>query len=551
MLSQTSKNFQGVAPPRVSPHRGCLHVVVVVGLACLYDPEALPVEILMPERFRGEARQRGTQGGAALAESTLVDQARMRPHPQRCRRTEAALVFSGARRGDEWPWGSRSLALPPVGAGRPQQYVGLPRYEATAGEGRIYALMIVGFNMEKFLKPKHKGKGSSEGEKVPQVLVESVGILSDSDNESLMSTASATSISSSRKLKRPRPGADSGSDSALSEVSVPASKAGTKKETKRGKPATTGKYVGIGLARREAAAAQKAAVAAEKQAEDEQQIAALTRRVAGGRVNRLSESLSAASEGRILRPPLASDERRAPAPSFAAKAAAPRVQHEAQTATATPGVIPPNRKGKKKAKITEKSGNGAPSGVTLTQATRPISSSSTTNEVEWTTVRRGRRKENTRRKAKPTDSAAKKQAVRLRAPRSTAVVLTLQPRAEERGLTYAEVLTRAKANISLSDLGISGIRCKTTTTGARLLEISGATSGPKADALAEKLRASLGQEDVRVSRPTKCADLLISGLDDSVTTDESIVQELSINDIDRLNNVKEVFKYILKNVYLV
>ncbi|KAF9803594.1 hypothetical protein SFRURICE_012936, partial [Spodoptera frugiperda] len=58
--------------------------------------------------------------------------------------------------------------------------------------------------------------------------------------------------------------------------------------------------------------------------------------------------------------------------------------------------------------------------------------------------------------------------------------------------------------------------------GARLLEVPGAASGPSADALAERLRACLGADEVRVSRPTKCLDLRIMGLDDSVTEHEVV-----------------------------
>ncbi|CAG9576155.1 unnamed protein product [Danaus chrysippus] len=91
--------------------------------------------------------------------------------------------------------------------------------------------------------------------------------------------------------KRPRDCADSGSESVLSDSVMPPPKVGAKKGG-RGRPATTGKYVGIGQSRREAAAAMKAAAAAEKLEEDERQIAALTKRVMEGRVTRLSQSLS-------------------------------------------------------------------------------------------------------------------------------------------------------------------------------------------------------------------------------------------------------------------
>ncbi|KAH9639640.1 hypothetical protein HF086_009093 [Spodoptera exigua] len=119
-----------------------------------------------------------------------------------------------------------------------------------------------------------------------------MGVLSDSDSASShMSVASAVSVNSKRLRKRPRESAISGSESALSDTAVPAPKVGAKKAG-RGRPATTGKYAGIGLSRREAAAAMRAAASADKLEEDERQIAALTKRVTEGRVTRLSESSS-------------------------------------------------------------------------------------------------------------------------------------------------------------------------------------------------------------------------------------------------------------------
>uniref|UniRef100_A0A2A4JDP3 CCHC-type domain-containing protein n=1 Tax=Heliothis virescens TaxID=7102 RepID=A0A2A4JDP3_HELVI len=218
-------------------------------------------------------------------------------------------------------------------------------------------------------------------------------------------------------------------------------------------------------------------------------------------------------EGRILRPPLAADHQSTPTVSYATKAATPRANHQAQAAS--PGVSSTKPKGK--SKKNKQLGDPVASDAPPKQAIHSAPKSGAQEESEWTVVGCKNKKKKERHSIK---QRAKKQAARSRAPRSTAVVLTLQPGAVERGLTYAGVLTKAKENISLSDLGISGIRCKTTVTGARLLEIPGATSGPRADALAEKLRTTLGTEEVKVSRPTKCADLRISGLDDSVTPDE-------------------------------
>ncbi|XP_063530057.1 uncharacterized protein LOC134741232 [Cydia strobilella] len=157
------------------------------------------------------------------------------------------------------------------------------------------------------------------------------------------------------------------------------------------------------------------------------------------------------------------------------------------------------------------------------------------SEGRWTTVvKRGKKKTpvGAATTAKPQQRPAplkaqegkgrnKAKAI-LRAPRSAAVVLTLQMGAEERGVTYKTVITEAKSKISLAGLGITGLRFRRAVTGAAILEIPGpaTTSGDKADSLAAKLRETLNEADVRIARPVKCAEMRITGLDDSVSEEE-------------------------------
>ncbi|KAF9803753.1 hypothetical protein SFRURICE_012052, partial [Spodoptera frugiperda] len=97
-----------------------------------------------------------------------------------------------------------------------------------------------------------------------------------------------------------------------------------------------------------------------------------------------------------------------------------------------------------------------------------------------------------------------------------------QERKEKRAAALLLAQTAAGA-VTPAEFGApNGFAIKATATGARLLEVPGATSGPSADALAERLRACLGADEVRVSRPTKCLDLRIMGLDDSVTEHEVV-----------------------------
>ncbi|XP_049874444.1 uncharacterized protein LOC126372639 [Pectinophora gossypiella] len=111
-------------------------------------------------------------------------------------------------------------------------------------------------------------------------------------------------------------------------------------------------------------------------------------------------------------------------------------------------------------------------------------------------------------------------APRLRPPRTAAVVVQLQPAAAESGANYADILREAKSKVDLQSLGISGLRIRKAATGARVLEVAGASSAEKADSLAAKLRESMNGDVVKVSRPTKCISMRIVGLDDSVSVQE-------------------------------
>ncbi|KAJ0182187.1 hypothetical protein K1T71_001556 [Dendrolimus kikuchii] len=134
--------------------------------------------------------------------------------------------------------------------------------------------------------------------------------------------------------------------------------------------------------------------------------------------------------------------------------------------------------------------------------------------------------------------ALERKAPRLRPPTSSAVVLTIQPAAVERGRTYADLLSKAKANIRLADLGIEGgLRLKRARTGARMLLLPGTSSAPQADALAERLRTVLEPEYVRVTRPEKTVYLRISGLDDT-TEDEDVAAAIARTTTCSLGSLK-------------
>ncbi|XP_059059220.1 uncharacterized protein LOC131852557 [Achroia grisella] len=112
----------------------------------------------------------------------------------------------------------------------------------------------------------------------------------------------------------------------------------------------------------------------------------------------------------------------------------------------------------------------------------------------------------------------------FRPPRSSAVVLTLQPGAEEAGSSYSSVLREAQQKIQLDALGITELGFRLAITGSRILEVPGPVeeSGGKADALAAKLAEVLPAGVVSVSRPVKSAEFRILDLDDATTAAEVV-----------------------------
>ncbi|XP_026747022.1 actin cytoskeleton-regulatory complex protein PAN1-like [Trichoplusia ni] len=288
----------------------------------------------------------------------------------------------------------------------------------------------------------------------------------------------------------------------------------------------------------------------------------------------------------ILRPPLAADGRRAeaeatgrgpkpayshvlraapapkPAPKTAPKAApkpAPRPVPRLAPKTApgpaptpvpkpaprlvpkpTPTPDPKPAKGKAKTVV-----QPAPALVPAPEEA-PVASTSEAVDEGWTTVSKKKKGPKPKAPERPKAQPAKKgkappqkkkggpKAVsgkqrrkraqrQRRLARTAAVVLTITPEAEKEGLTYATVLTKARAGVDLNAMGVDmaadPIRIRKAQTGARVLQLPKNVGQEAADEMAKKLEAIYGG-DVRVTRPVRCAELRVSNLDDSVTKDE-------------------------------
>ncbi|XP_047532781.1 uncharacterized protein LOC125067927 [Vanessa atalanta] len=202
---------------------------------------------------------------------------------------------------------------------------------------------------------------------------------------------------------------------------------------------------------------------------------------------------------RVSSPPATTVELDVPRPSMPPTASAPKKQKQSKNNRTTPAAtVPP-----------------------AARTPIPSAQAGTGQEESWATVVRKGKKDK-----KPSPPVANKltttQAVTLKKgkismPRTAAVIISLQPEAEEKGVTYAQVLEKAEQSVDLVQLGIGeGIKIRRAATGARVLELPKSQSQKQAGRLADKLRVALDGV-ANVVLPVRMTELRITGLDDSVT----------------------------------
>lgn len=95
---------------------------------------------------------------------------------------------------------------------------------------------------------------------------------------------------------------------------------------------------------------------------------------------------------------------------------------------------------------------------------------------------------------------------------------------------YYIIIKKVKSSINIEEIGRRDIRIRRTATGSLLIQIAGEESKRKADALAEKMRKVVGEE-ARVGRPSRMAEVRISGLDED-TTLKDVVTVVTIIDTE-------------------
>jgi len=82
---------------------------------------------------------------------------------------------------------------------------------------------------------------------------------------------------------------------------------------------------------------------------------------------------------------------------------------------------------------------------------------------------------------------------RRRVPRAAAVSI----KANADGLSYADIIKRARESVNLKDLGITNPRMRRAANGSVIIEIAGPEGAIKADTLASRLREVIGEDAAR------------------------------------------------------
>jgi len=128
-----------------------------------------------------------------------------------------------------------------------------------------------------------------------------------------------------------------------------------------------------------------------------------------------------------------------------------------------------------------------------------------------------------------------------RPPRAAAVAI----RTTDDTISYADVLKKARQEVSLGELGIKVTKIRRGLNGSIMIEIPGRDNS-KAKMLADKLKEKLDEKEIIISRPTTMAEMMITGLHESVTKEEvadiiteygeCLAEEVKVGIIKRMYN---------------
>lgn len=225
----------------------------------------------------------------------------------------------------------------------------------------------------------------------------------------------------------------------------------------------------------------------------------------------------------ILRPPLAADrtnktpnDQQGPRKDKAGSPNQAEPSQPAQTTTAGTQKAQQRVKAKVHLKAVEKIGQREEPRPTPIASQPPAATPPTWTEV---VSRKSKAKANKQAEKTMTTAAKAKKPLAPKAlsvPKSSAVVITMKP---ETDMSYLSALQKVTTSLKLSEVGIESVRVRKSATGARLIEVPGASSGRIADDLAERIKGLIG-DVATVHRPVKTADLRITGFDESVMSED-------------------------------
>ncbi|XP_045537317.1 uncharacterized protein LOC123721732 [Papilio machaon] len=264
----------------------------------------------------------------------------------------------------------------------------------------------------------------------------------------------------------------------------------------------------------------------------------------GGMVNARLEDLEMRLPAEpVIRPHLNADQRQPPPPrhrvrsGLANSAMKGTADQPAQAKAAQPG---PKRIPKTKARPTVPPPPPPPKGkqrggneeMASSTGTGPVQQDQIPQEAPWSKVvgRKSRGKAPTQPTSQTVEiqkrAVVAPKPIKIVAPKTAAIMITLKEGAtiattdgQIVAAKYAEVLSKARASISLRDVGLESVKIRTSMTGSKLMEVGGETPDESADRLAAELTRVVG-DLADITRPTKLADLRFTGLDDSVSREE-------------------------------
>ncbi|EFN69006.1 Proline-rich P65 protein [Camponotus floridanus] len=155
-----------------------------------------------------------------------------------------------------------------------------------------------------------------------------------------------------------------------------------------------------------------------------------------------------------------------------------------------------------------------------------------TGDTEWNRVAgRGRRMTDNRSGFNARSRVADKRETAKPGKRflkPAVVTITSKPD----GLTYAQILAKAREKVCLRDLGIQTTVIRRAISGAIVIEVP----GPQGKQLASVLRSNLAEvlgQDARVQNPVTMGELRIRGIDPSTTEEEIYLEMESLSGAHR------------------